>query len=113
MTWRAARSQPLPVSEDQVPATAMISMMVVEAMRPALVPNPGVRNVLAEESGDGDRHGHDRDPGGDPAHVVVLLHAGGGRSFGGDRGLGRGAGLVELDHSVQELPLLPDGPRSA
>jgi hypothetical protein len=60
---------------------------------------------LPEEPGDCGRHCDDGGPGGDPAHVVVLLDGGGVRAFRGDRHMGAGPGLKEFDDAVQELRL--------
>lgn len=65
----------------------------------------GVGDLLSEEPGDRGRDGDDRDPYGDPPHVIVLLHGGGVQAFRRNCHLRAGAGLGELDDAMQELAL--------
>lgn len=62
--------------------SAKVTISTVEPMMPEAAWNPGYGTFLAEVAGDGGAHGHDRYPGSDLAHVVVLLDSGLGGCLG-------------------------------
>jgi hypothetical protein len=80
-------------------------MTIIEARKPSFVPKPGYGTFWPKDPVTAVGTATIATQGGDPAHVLVPLHAGRRHLLRGDRGVGRGARLVELDHPVQKLAL--------